>query len=225
MYIKGFFMSTVHNSMQRQLFLKKYAEIIPIVFSLRNEGCSLSEIANELNSRGFLTREKKPFSHVQVLRILQRANDANSTQPVAYDSTQSITLESQVQSEVAQLKIEIYTLKQQYDELQGEMSEIKSQLAELKNESQRLKTDFVKLTSGQSYSVQAVQENQIEPMPRQSTKPARQVDSEIKKVVSQQANQLHAENSGLTKSHIAKVLSEKFDIRFETARDWLKKLW
>jgi len=83
----------------------------------------------------------------------------------------------------------------------------------------------VKLISGQSYSVQAVQENQIELMPLQSTKPARQVDSVMKKVVLQQANQLHTENSELTKSHIAKVLSEKFDIRFETARDWLKKLW
>jgi len=218
-------MNTVHNSMQRQLFLKNYAEIIPIVISLRNEGCSLSEIANKLNSRGFLTREKKSFSHVQVLRILQRAGDANSTQPGAHDSMQSVITDPQVQSEVARLKIEIRTLKQQYDELQGETSEIKSQLAELKKENQQLKTDFVKLISGQSYSVQAVQENQIELMPLQSTKPARQLDSEMKKVFLQQANQLHTENSELTKSRIAKVLSEKFDIRFETARDWLKKLW
>ena len=66
----------------------------------------------------------------------------------------------------------------------------------------------------------------IEPAPTPlSRKPARPVDSEIKKVVLQQANQLHVENSELTKSHIAKVLSEIFDIRFETVRDWLKKLW
>jgi len=65
----------------------------------------------------------------------------------------------------------------------------------------------------------------IEPAPTPlSRKPARPA-SEIKKVVLQQANQLHVENSELTKSHIAKVLSERFDIRFETARDWLKNLW
>lgn len=209
-------MNTNHNLTQRQLFLKNYAEIIPVVFSLRNQGCSLSEIAKELNLRGFLTREKKFFSHVQVLRILQRVSDTNSIQ--------NATLESQEKSEVEQLKNEIYTLKQQYEELQTELSEIKLQLTELKQENQLQKTDFVKLINVQSHSVQAVQENQIEPA-RQPTKSTRQVDNEIKKVALQQASEMHAENSELSKSDIARVLSERFNVRFETVRDWLKKLW
>lgn len=212
-------MNTNHNLTQRQLFLNNYAEIIPVVFSLRNQGCSLSEIANELNLRGFLTREKKSFSHVQVLRILQRVSDTNSIQ--------NATLESQEKSEVEQLKNEIYTLKQQYEELQVELNEMKSQFTEFKNENQLRENDFVKLTSVQSCSeqtVQAVQENQIKPA-RQPTKSTRQVDNEIKKVALQQASEMHAENSELSKSDIARVLSERFNVRFETVRDWLKKLW
>lgn len=209
-------MNTNHNSTQRQLFLKNYAEIIPIVFNLRNQGCSLSEIANELNSRGFLTREKKPFSHVQVLRILQRVNDTNSIQ--------NVIVESQEKSEVEQLKNEIYTLKRQYEELQVELNGIKLQFTEFKHENQLRKNDFLKLTSVQSCSVQAVQENQIEPS-WQSKKTTRPFDNEIKKVALQQANGMHSENNELSKSDIARVLSEKFNVRFETARDWLKKLW
>jgi DNA-binding transcriptional MerR regulator len=222
-------MNAAHNSTQRLLFLKDYAEVIPIIIGLRNDGYSLPEIAKELNSRGFMTRENKPFSHVQVLRILQRAHDANSTQTSGQDSTQNELIESQVQSEVAQLKCEIYALKQECVELQIEMSEMKSQLSELIKENQQLQTDFVKLISEQSCSVQSVQgvqDNRIESVPRQSTEPARQIiDGEIKKAILQQANQLHAENSELSKSHIAKMLSEKFNVRVETARDWLKKLW
>jgi hypothetical protein len=209
-------MNTNHNSTQRQLFLKNYAEIIPIVFNLRNQGCSLSEIANELNSRGFLTREKKSFSHVQVLRILQRVNDTNSIQ--------NIIVESQEKSEVKQLKNEIYEIKRQYEELQIELNRIKLQFTEFKHENQLRKNDSVKLTSVQSRSVQAVQKNQIEPA-WQSKKTTRPLDNEIKKVALQQANGMHSENNELSKSDIAKVLSEKFNVRFETARDWLKKLW
>jgi DNA-binding transcriptional MerR regulator len=209
-------MNADHNSTQRQLFLQDYAEIIPIVLDLRNQGCSLSEIANELNSRGFLTREKKPFSHVQVLRILQRVNDANSTQPGAHDSLQIAVVESQSQSTVDELKVEIYTLRTQVEQLQQEFSDLKSQLIEFKQEYQLKKTDFVQ-------GVQDVQKDQIEPA--RPAKLARQIDNDTKKSVLQQANQLHAENIEMSKSEIARVLSEQFDVRFETVRDWLKKLW
>jgi len=178
-------------------------------------------IANELNSRGFLTRENKPFSHVQVLRILQRAGSADPSKTGAQESVQNAALDSQLQSEVDQLKIEIYSLNAQVEEIQQELSELKAQLSELKDKIQLQKSSYVEITVDS-------QDGKIKPvefMPRQSTKPPRQVDSEIKKSVLQQANQLHSENSELTKSHIAKVLSEKFDVRFETARDWLKKLW
>jgi hypothetical protein len=104
------------------------------------------------------------------------------------------------------------------------------QLAELKNENQLQKSSYVEIpVDSQIDPAEPVaafsEEKPIEPAPTPlSRKPARPA-SEIKKVVLQQANKLHVENSELTKSHIAKVLSERFDIRFETARDWLKKLW
>lgn len=208
-------MNADHNSTQRQTFLQDYAEIIPIVFDLRNQGFSLSEIANELNLRGFLTREKKPFSHVQVLRIIQRANAANSTQTGAPVSTQNAEIESQVQSEVELLKSEICALRRQVEEMQQELSNLKSQMIELKQEYQPKKTDFV----------QGVQGKPIEPARPSTAKTARQVASEMKKYFLQQANQMHAENTDLSKSEIARVLSEQLNVRFETARDWLKKAW
>jgi len=223
-------MNADHNSTQRKLFLKSYAEIIPIVFNLRNDGYSLPEIANELNSRGFLTRENKPFSHVQVLRILQRAGCADPSKTGAQESVQNAALESQVHCEVEQLKSEIYTLKTQVEELQQELSDLKSQVEELQNKSLLQKSSYVEIpVDSQIDPAEPVaafsEEKPIEPAPTPlSRKPARPA-SEIKKVVLQQANKLHVENSDLTKSHIAKVLSEIFDIRFETVRDWLKKLW
>ena len=213
-------MSEYHDKQSKQ-FLIDYSEVLPIVSELRTAGFSMQQIANELNKLGYLTREQKPFSSVQVLRILQRANLANSTQPGAQESVQNAALESQVQSEVEQLKSEICTLKTQVEEMQQELSELKAQLFELKDKIQLQKSSYVEIT----VDSQDGKINPVELMPRQSTKPPRQVDSEIKKSVLQQANQLHSENSELTKSHIAKVLSEKFDVRFETARDWLKKLW
>jgi len=213
-------MSEYHNNLSKQ-FLIDYSEVLPVVIDLRSQGLSMQQIANELNKSGYLTREKKPFSSVQVLRILQRARDADPTQPGAQNSVQSVTTDSQPHDEVDQLKIEICALKTQVEEIQQELSELKAQLSELKDKIQLQKSSYVEITVDS-------QDGKIKPvelMPRQSTKPPRQVDSEIKKSVLQQANQLHSENSELTKSHIAKVLSEKFDVRFETARDWLKKLW
>jgi hypothetical protein len=222
-------MNTDYNSLQKQLFMEYYAEIIPVVLGLRENGYSTPAIAAELNLRGYLTREKKPFSPVHVLRILQRSNDADSAQPGAHNSMQSVTLDSQLQGEVDQLKNEICMLQRQYVELLQKFGQMESQLSELKKENQLQKGSYVEITvDSQNDPVEPVaalsKEKPIEPAPN-SRKPARTVGSEIKKVVLQQANQLHVENSDLTKSHIAKVLSERFDIRFETVRDWLKKLW
>ena len=222
-------MNTDYNLLQKQLFIEYYAEIIPVVLGLRENGYSTPAIAAELNLRGYLTREKKPFSPVHVLRILQRSNDADSAQPGAHNSMQSVTLDSQLQGEVDQLKNEICMLQRQYVELLQKFGQMESQLSELKKENQLQKGSYVEITvDSQNDPVEPVaalsKEKPIEPAPN-SRKPARTVGSEIKKVVLQQANQLHVENSDLTKSHIAKVLSERFDIRFETVRDWLKKLW
>ena len=222
-------MNTDYNLLQKQLFIEYYAEIIPVVLGLRENGYSTTAIAAELNLHGYLTREKKPFSPVHVLRILQRSNDADSAQPGAHNSMQSVTLDSQLQGEVDQLKNEICMLQRQYVELLQKFGQMESQLSELKKENQLQKGSYVEITvDSQNDPVEPVaalsKEKPIEPAPN-SRKPARTVGSEIKKVVLQQANQLHVENSDLTKSHIAKVLSERFDIRFETVRDWLKKLW
>jgi len=204
------------NDRQKAEFLRYYSKIVDMVVSSRNSGKTLAQIALELNLAGYVTREGSQFSQIHISRILGKV-----AQPGAHDSSQNAAIESQVQSEVEQLKSEIYTLNAQVEEIQQELSELKAQLSELKDKIQLQKSSYVEITVDS-------QDGKIKPvelMPRQSTKPPRQVDSEIKKSVLQQANQLHSENNELTKSHIAKVLSEKFDVRFETARDWLKKLW
>lgn len=50
-----------------------YADLAPIVGELRNKGLTLAGIAEELNRQGHTTRKGKPWSHVQVGRVLQRA--------------------------------------------------------------------------------------------------------------------------------------------------------
>lgn len=187
-------MNADHNSIQQQLFLESYAEVIPIVLSLRENGFSMPEIAAELNLRGFLTREKKPFSHVQVLRILRRTGDGNLTQAVSSDSSQNEVIKSQVQDELATFKSEICTLKQRCDELQVKVSEVESQLAELKKENQ--------------------------------SQNIRHSDStRSKDDVLEWAHRIHAENPTLSKSAVARQICQQFGVKFETARDKLKKLW
>ena len=197
-----------------------------MVVSERNSGKTLAQIASDLNSAGHVTREGNQFSQIHISRILDKV-----VQPGALNSTQSVKTDSQLQQEVDQLKSEICALKQQYVDLLQKFGQMELQLAELKNENQLQKSSYVEIpVDSQIDPAEPVaafsEEKPIEHAPTPlSRKPARPVDSEIKKVVLQQANQLHVENSELTKSHIAKVLSEIFDIRFETVRDWLKKLW
>jgi DNA invertase Pin-like site-specific DNA recombinase len=51
-----------------------YSDLLPIVVRLRNDGITLQEIAATLNREGHTTRRGKPWNHVQVLRLLARAN-------------------------------------------------------------------------------------------------------------------------------------------------------
>jgi len=180
----------------------------------------MQQIANELNKSGYLTREQKPFSSVQVLRILQRAGSADPSKTGAQESVQNAALESQVQCEVEQLKSEIYTLKTQVEELQQELSDLKSQVFELKQEIELKKVNYSEIHN----TSQAV-EMMSEPARPMTAKPPRKVDNEIKKTFLQQANELHLKNIELSKSEIARVLSEQLNVCFETARDWLKKEW
>jgi len=204
------------NDRQKAEFLRYYSKIVDMVVSSRNSGKTLAQIALELNLAGYVTREGSQFSQIHISRILGKV-----AQPGAQESVQNAVLESQVQSEVEQLKSEICTLKTQVEEMQQELSELKAQLFELKDKIQLQKSSYVEITVDS-------QDDKIKPvelMPRQSTKPARPVGSEIKKAILQQANQLHAENDGLTKTDIAMVLSRQYHIQFRAVSNLLKKLW
>lgn len=50
-----------------------YSDLLPIVESLRKEGKTLQGIAQALNEEGHTTHRGKPWNHVQVLRLLNRA--------------------------------------------------------------------------------------------------------------------------------------------------------
>jgi len=50
-----------------------YAEIEPIAIRLRDQGCTLAEIADELNAAGYRTQTGNTFGPVQVKRLLDRA--------------------------------------------------------------------------------------------------------------------------------------------------------
>jgi DNA invertase Pin-like site-specific DNA recombinase len=50
-----------------------YADIIPVMRSLRNQGSTLRQIAGQLNSLKQTTRSGKPWNAVQVMRVLDRA--------------------------------------------------------------------------------------------------------------------------------------------------------
>ncbi len=52
-----------------------YAEVAPTIVALRAEGLSLAEIAKRLRADGHSLRSGKPFSPVQVQRILDRQVD------------------------------------------------------------------------------------------------------------------------------------------------------
>lgn len=50
-----------------------YADLAPIMLEWREDGLTQQEIADELNERGQTTRRGKPWSQVQVMRVLDRA--------------------------------------------------------------------------------------------------------------------------------------------------------
>ena len=50
-----------------------YADLLPMMQRLRSDGQTLQQIADTLNSEGHTTRRGKPWNHVQVMRVLDRA--------------------------------------------------------------------------------------------------------------------------------------------------------
>ncbi len=50
-----------------------YYDLVPVIQKSRRDGMTLQAIAANLNAEGYLTRNDKPWSHVQVLRILERS--------------------------------------------------------------------------------------------------------------------------------------------------------
>ena len=48
-------------------------DLLPIVLHLKGQGLTLRAIAETLNNEGHSTRQHKPFTHVQVMRLLARA--------------------------------------------------------------------------------------------------------------------------------------------------------
>ncbi len=58
-------------SRQRQT-AKAYESVLPTMRRLREEGKTVAQVADWLNSQGFLTTAKKPFTEAAVWRILKR---------------------------------------------------------------------------------------------------------------------------------------------------------
>lgn len=110
-------MNADQNTKKTAQFLEDYAEIIPIITDMRIKGFSLSEIANELNQRGHLTREKSQFSHVQILRILARIQKIEVKKSELSDSAR------------------IDELFQRLANLEDEVLQLRQQIARLKNQS------------------------------------------------------------------------------------------
>jgi DNA invertase Pin-like site-specific DNA recombinase len=52
--------------------IEQEAEAIRLIFAMRDQGTTLQKIAGELNAQGFRTKAGVEFSHVQVLRVLNR---------------------------------------------------------------------------------------------------------------------------------------------------------
>jgi DNA invertase Pin-like site-specific DNA recombinase len=57
---------------------ERAASIGPVVRELRRQGATLQAVAEELNTRGYVTRRGKPWSHVAVLRLLKRDGQAEA---------------------------------------------------------------------------------------------------------------------------------------------------
>jgi DNA invertase Pin-like site-specific DNA recombinase len=50
-----------------------YADLLPVIQEMREKGCRLQEIADELTAQGHTTRRGKAWNEVQVARVLERA--------------------------------------------------------------------------------------------------------------------------------------------------------
>lgn len=57
----------------RRLADEAYQDLAPLVREMHASGAKLDEIAAELNRRGHMTRRQRPWTKVQVLRVLARA--------------------------------------------------------------------------------------------------------------------------------------------------------
>ena len=57
----------------RTAAVESYADLVPVLKSLRAKGRTLQAIANELNEMGHTTRRGKTWSRSQVSRVLKRA--------------------------------------------------------------------------------------------------------------------------------------------------------
>lgn len=169
-------MNADQNSKKTAQFLEDYAEIIPIIKDMRSKGFSLLEIANELNQRGYLTREKSKFSHVQVLRILARLDKVEVKKSELTDSAR------------------IDELFQRVASLQNEILELRQQVDQLRNQS---------FDSGKAN--------------KKIPNSARQKAVEI-------AVTMRAENPSASKSEMARKISADLGVKFETVRDYLKRM-
>ena len=169
-------MNADHNEKQTSQFLEDYAEIIPIIKYMRSKGFSLVEIANELNQRGFLTREKSQFSHVQILRVLARIDKIEVKKSELSDSAR---IDELIQR-VANLENEVLQLRQQVDQLRS-----------------------------QSFDC---------------GKANKKIPNSARQKAVEMAVAMRAENPMLSKSEVARKISADLGVKFETVRDWLKKM-
>jgi DNA invertase Pin-like site-specific DNA recombinase len=53
--------------------VESYADLVPVMTELRDNGSTLQGIADQLNADGHETRHKKPWNPTQVMRVLNRA--------------------------------------------------------------------------------------------------------------------------------------------------------
>ena len=58
---------------RRQAAVTAYDDLLPVMLEMRQAGSSLQQIANRLNADDHETRGGKPWSRMQVLRVLRRA--------------------------------------------------------------------------------------------------------------------------------------------------------
>lgn len=65
--------ASLGSQASRRKAVEAYADLLPYVANLHREGLSLRAIASRLNDDGHATRSDKPWTAVQVVRVLRRA--------------------------------------------------------------------------------------------------------------------------------------------------------